>query len=125
MARNTPPAETKWSDLPSFSLESAHWIVISTVKHFQMLEQGLQLRLHTVHFRPDVLHRELKKIQPSNALGWVSSLSSFFSSYHHTIFGFCESWGHPVLGKKANLPVHPAKKNKRLKIKKQKLRART
>ena len=40
----------------------------------------------------------------------------FFSvfSYHHTIFVYCESWGHPVLGEKANLPVHPAKKNKRL-----------
>ena len=37
-----------------------------------------------------------------------------FVSYHHTIFVFCESWGHPVLGEKANLPVHPAKKNKRL-----------
>ena len=56
----------------------------------------------------------------SSALGWVSSLSSFsssfflFFSYHHTILVFCESWGHPVLGEKANLPVHPAKKNKRL-----------
>ena len=45
---------------------------------------------------------------------WLFSLSSFLSSYHHTIFVFCESWGHPVLGEKADLPVHPAKKNKRL-----------
>ena len=51
----------------------------------------------------------------SSALGWVSSFSSFFSaffSYHHIIIVFfCESWGHPVLGEKANLPVHPEKKN--------------
>ena len=69
MAWNTPPAETKRSAFPS--IFSGKWSLDSNFKSeaFPDVRARSIAYLHTVHLCPDVVHRDLKKIQPSKATG--------------------------------------------------------